>query len=83
MWSVLIISLFAIKKRTLRVRLFFYFLEEQGKEAGTYDGHDTGYADGKGTHRAFYGSYLHGSCRAHPVGSRAEGNSFGYRMGDM
>ena len=50
MLSVLFISLFAIKKRTLRVRLFFYFLEEQGKEAGTYDGHDAGYADGKGTH---------------------------------
>ena len=76
-------SLFAIKKRTLRVRLFFYFLEEQSKEAGTYDGHDAGYADGKGTHRAFYGPYFHGSCRAHPVGSRAEGNPFGYRVGDM
>ncbi len=83
MLSVLFISLFAIKKRTLRVRLFFYFLEEQGKEAGTYDGHDAGYADGKGTHCAFYRPYFHSSCRAHPVGSRAEGNPFGYRVGDM
>ena len=81
--DVICIIYFIISNKKAYLAGTSFLLEEQGKEAGTYDGHDAGYADGKGTHRAFYGSYFHSSCRAHPVGSRTEGNPFGYRVGDM
>ena len=56
--------------------LFCEILPKVGEKARACYGHDTGDADGKRTHGAFYRSHFHRPRRTHAVGGRTYGKTF-------
>lgn len=59
--------------RYTAIRFFCAILPKIGEKARACYGHDTGDADGKRTHGAFYRAHFHRPRRTHAVGSRTHG----------